>query len=90
MVLLVPLFLMLTAVFCAVYGKPLSWSPAVLLWCAAIPVAVAAFLMFIQRSKLSFWIVYTRLDTSQVQDALIQAAAKWDWEIEYMDDDCMI
>lgn len=90
MVLLVPLFLTLTAIFCVVYGKPLGWSPAAFVWCMVIPVAVAAFFVFIQRAKLKFWLVYTSLDTSQIQDALTQAAEKWDWEIDYMDNDCMI
>lgn len=89
-ILLVPLILILTDVFGAVYGKPVGWSRTVFLWCVAIPVAVAVLFVFIQRGKLAFWLVYTRLDTNQVHDALVQAADKWDWEIHYMDDDCMI
>lgn len=90
MVLSVPVFLALLAVFRVVGGQSPDGSSAAVAWCVVVSGVVGAALVCVQRSKLTFWAVHTRLTKSQVREALLEAAAQWDWEIDPAGDDCLV
>lgn len=59
-------------------------------WCGLLPLVLAYISYRNRHSKLNFVPIATALPVEQIQQAVVEIAARHDWIIDYMGDDCFV